>query len=160
MTHRAFLPFLFLPSHAVAHMLGRQAERAAVLALRAILQDHRQLEVAPADPFRRAPLDVFLAHHGAWGAGGRLDIGDPRLEGRIILEDDLKNATRRVRGVAPTAAAVSGQKTTPPPSEGGGGVFTSQCCRAIPSGGGGAAPGAGRRRQSSRACRAANPRRT
>jgi hypothetical protein len=101
MAYRAFLPFHVLASHAVADKIGRRTERAAVLALRAILQNHRQLEVAHQQI-------LFGGHHLAFSsritARGdlviELDIGDPRLEGRLILEDDLKRAVRRVRGVA------------------------------------------------------------
>lgn len=102
MTTRAFLPFIVLPSHAVAEKLGRLTERAAVLALKAILQDHRQLEVAHQQI-------VYCGHRLAFSSRitGRgelvieLDIGDPGLEGRVILEDDLRRATRRLRGIAP-----------------------------------------------------------
>ncbi|WP_295556946.1 hypothetical protein [uncultured Hyphomicrobium sp.] len=101
MTYRAFLPFHVLTSHAVAERLGRKAERAAVLALRAMLQDHRQLEVAH-QQIR------FGGHHLAFSSRitGRgelvieLDVGDPRLEGRVVLEDELRQAGRRVRGLA------------------------------------------------------------
>jgi hypothetical protein len=101
MTYRAFLPFHVLPSHAVTEKLGRRAERAAVLALRAILQNHRQVEVAHQQI-------QFCGHHLAFSsritARGdlviELDVGDPRLDGRIILEDDLRQAGRRVRGLA------------------------------------------------------------
>jgi hypothetical protein len=101
MTYRAFLPFHVALSHAVAEKLGRRAERAAVLALRAILRNHRQLEVAHQQI-------QFGGHHLAFSsritARGdlviELDLGDPRLEGRIVLEDELRQATRRVRGIA------------------------------------------------------------
>lgn len=101
MTHRAFLPFLFLPSHAVVHSLGRRAERAAVLALRAILQHHRQLEVAHQQILYAGQHLAFSSRITARGELViELDVGDPRLEGRIILEEELRQAGRRVRGLA------------------------------------------------------------
>jgi hypothetical protein len=101
MTHRAFLPFIFLPSRTVTDALGRRAERAAVLAFRAIMKTHRQLEVAH-QQIR------YGDHHLAFssritGAGElvvELDIGDPRLEDRLVLEDAFREAGRQARGIA------------------------------------------------------------
>jgi len=107
MRHRAFLPFHFLPSQAVVSQLGREAERAAVLAVKAILRDHRQLEVAH-QQIR------YGDHHLAFSSyiTGRgelvveLDVGDPSLEGRVILERELRHAERKTaserrrRGIA------------------------------------------------------------
>ena len=44
--NRSFLPFLFIPSHAAARVIGRERDKVAVLALQAILRNHRSLEVA------------------------------------------------------------------------------------------------------------------
>ncbi|MCC7253819.1 hypothetical protein [Hyphomicrobium sp.] len=101
MTYRAFLPFHVMTSHAVAAKLGRKAERAAVLALRAILQSHRQLEVAHQQVLFGEHNLAFSSRITARGELViELEIGDPRLEGRIILEDDLNRAVRKVRGIA------------------------------------------------------------
>ncbi len=101
MAYRAFLPFHVLPSHAVAEKLGRRTERAAVLALRAILQGHRQLEVAHQQIQYNGHRLAFSSRITARGdLVIELDLGDPRLEDRIILEDELKQANRRMRGIA------------------------------------------------------------
>lgn len=101
MAYRAFLPFHVMPSHAVAEKLGRRTERAAVLALRAVLQGHRQLEVAHQQIQFNGHCLAFSSRITARGdLVIELEIGDPRLGERIILEDDLKRATRAVRGIA------------------------------------------------------------
>jgi hypothetical protein len=101
MAYRAFLPFHVLPSHAVAEKLGRGTERAAVLALKAILQGHRQLEVAHQQIQFNGHRLAFSSRITARGdLVIELDLGDPRLEERIVLEDDLRQAHRRVRGIA------------------------------------------------------------
>lgn len=101
MTYRAFFPFHVLPTNAVTEKIGRRAERVAVLALRAVLQGHRQLEVAHQQILFGDHLLAFSSRITARGELViELDIGDPRLAGRIILEDELKRATRRVRGIA------------------------------------------------------------
>jgi hypothetical protein len=95
---RSFLPFIFVPSNAAARLLGRDSGEVAVLALRAILRNHKGLEVAH-QQIR------YRGHHLAFSsritAGGELvvelDIGDARLEDRIVLEDELRSAGRRVK---------------------------------------------------------------
>lgn len=97
MRHRAFLPFHVLPSEAVASRLGRDAERAAVLALKAILADHRQLEVAHQQIRYGGHQLAFSSHITSRGELViELDVGDPSLEGRVVLEQDLRQAERRV----------------------------------------------------------------
>ncbi len=98
---RSFLPFLFLPSPAASRLLGSRAPNAALLALRAILAHKRSLEVAH-QQIRFAGHD--FAFSSRITASGDLvvdlDIGDPKFEDRIVLEDELRAATRTVRGIA------------------------------------------------------------
>jgi len=98
--HRSFLPFLFQPSPAATRLLGRRCADAALLALRAILAHNRSLEVAH-QQIRFGGHD--FAFSSRITAGGDLvidlDVGDPRLENRIVLEAELRAATRTVRGI-------------------------------------------------------------
>ena len=97
---RALLPFLFQPSEAVRRALGRDLERVAVSALFAVLRHSKSLEVAHQQI-------SYAGHHLAFSsrvsAGGMIvldiDEGDPRLAGRLILEEDLRRDFRRVRGI-------------------------------------------------------------
>jgi len=99
--NRASLPFYFQPSPAVVALVGRDLDRVAVMAIRAILRNRKSLEVAHQQI-------AFRVHHLAFssriGASGDLivemDVGDPALAGRLVLEEDLRHATRRIRGLA------------------------------------------------------------
>jgi hypothetical protein len=101
---RTFLPFLFLPSHAAARLIGRDGDRVAVLALRAILKSHKSMEVAHQQIVYR---DHHLAFSSRITSGGDLviemDVGDARLEDRLVLEDELRVAGRKLRGIGPQA---------------------------------------------------------
>jgi hypothetical protein len=98
--HRSALPFLFLPTHAASRLLGRHTAQAAVLALRAIIGRNKTLEVAHQQI-------SFCGHELAFSSrvteAGELivdlDVGDPRLADRIVLEEELQVATRKVRGI-------------------------------------------------------------
>jgi hypothetical protein len=98
---RSFLPFLFQPSPAASRLLGRRAPNAALLALKAILAHNRSLEVAH-QQIRYAGRDFAFSSRVT--AGGELvvdlDIGDPNLDGRIVLEEEFRAASRVVRGIA------------------------------------------------------------
>src|SRR5690349_883690 len=98
---RSFLPFLFLPTPAASRLLGRRGPDVALLALKAILTHHRSLEVAH-QQVRFAGQDYAFSSHIT--AGGDLvvdlDVGKPGLEGRIVLESELRAANRVVRGIA------------------------------------------------------------
>lgn len=98
---RSYLPFLFLPTPAASRLLGRRGPDVALRALRAVLAHHRSLEVAH-QQVRYAGQDYAFSSRIT--AGGDLvidlDVGDPALEGRIVLESELKAATRAVRGIA------------------------------------------------------------
>ncbi|MGE0022212.1 MAG: hypothetical protein AB7S70_01100 [Hyphomicrobium sp.] len=101
MTTRAFLPFRVFASTAVSDRIGRAADHAAVLALRAVLRSHRQLEVAHQQVVFRGHILAFSSHVTAQGELViELDLGDPKLSDRVVLEDELRRETRRVRGIA------------------------------------------------------------
>jgi hypothetical protein len=92
---RAHLPFLVVPSHAAAALVGRDLDVVAVLALKAILQHRKGLEVAH-QQIRYRKHD--LAFSSRIGRGGdlilELDVGDPRLAQRLVLAEELRRATR------------------------------------------------------------------
>jgi hypothetical protein len=99
--HRSFLPFLYQLSAAASRLLGRRSADAALLALKAILAHNRSLEVAH-QQIRFAGHDFAFSSRVT--ANGELmvelDVGEPALEGRIVLEAELRAATRAVRGIA------------------------------------------------------------
>jgi hypothetical protein len=98
---RSFLPFLFLPTPAASRLLGRRGPDVALLALKAMLARHGSLEVAH-QQVRFAGQDYAFSSHIT--AGGDLvidlDVGEPGLENRIVLETELRTANRVVRGIA------------------------------------------------------------
>ncbi len=98
--NRAYLPFLFVPSNAAANALGRNADRVAVLALKAILQHSKSLEVAH-QQIRSGRHDLAFSSRVTKNGDliMELDLGDPRLCHRLVLEEELRRAGRSVRGV-------------------------------------------------------------
>ena len=98
---RAELPFLVQPSLKARKILGSDARRVAVMALRAILRHRKSLEVAHQQIVFR---DTHLAFSSRVNAGGflvlDLDIGDPRLADRLVLEEDLRRNDQGPRGIA------------------------------------------------------------
>ena len=105
---RAYLPFKVVPTHAARDALGRGLDTVAVLALRAILRHNKSLEIAHQQICFRS---VHLAFSSRITAGGELimdlDLGDPRLAGRLILEQDMAAAGARRRGIARQQSAES-----------------------------------------------------
>lgn len=99
--HTAQFPFLVIASSEVRALLGPNLGKAAVLALRAILLNRKSLEIAH-QQIR------FGKHHLAISSRiGRkgdlilsLDVGDPRLSDRLILENDLRRAEQAARAHA------------------------------------------------------------
>jgi hypothetical protein len=95
---RAFFPIAYTASPSVIERIGPELNRAAILALRAILRNGRSLEVAH-QQIRFAGLD--LAFSSRISALGDLivefEIGDPRLANRVILEEDLRHAESKAR---------------------------------------------------------------
>lgn len=99
--NRTFLPFLFLPSHAAARLIGRERDKVAVLALQAILRSRKSLEVALLQIcWRGNPLAISSRVTQRGELVVELDVGDARFQDRLILEDDLRTAQRAVRGIA------------------------------------------------------------
>ncbi len=93
-----YFPFGFYLSKAASDMLGARADRVAVLALRAILSHRKSLEVAH-QQIRYCGRDfVFCSRVTSKGQLIiELDLGDSRLSDLLILEDDLRQAERKVR---------------------------------------------------------------
>lgn len=94
----AYLPFAFFPSRAVVSALGGELERAAVAAVRAVLQRQATLEIAHQQITWRGHTLAFSTRIGTRGdLIVDLDIGDPNLGERIIIEDDLRTAIKASR---------------------------------------------------------------
>jgi hypothetical protein len=93
--NRAYLPFLFLPSQTAIDLIGRDLAKVAVLALRAILQHRKSLEVAH-QQIRYGKHDLAFSSriNGSGELIIELDIGDPRLSQRLVLEEEFRRATR------------------------------------------------------------------
>jgi len=99
--NRAYLPFIFNPAAVVVQALGPDAERVALLAVRAVLRHARALEVAHEQVTWRGQAFAFSSRISAAGELViELDVGDPRLAHHIVLEDELRAVTRKVRGIA------------------------------------------------------------
>ena len=93
---RAFLPILVIPSHAARDALGSDLRKVAVLVVKAILRNLKGIQIAHL-PVRYRKCHLALSSR--IGAHGdlilELDLGDPRLRHRVILEEDLRRAVRR-----------------------------------------------------------------
>lgn len=91
-------PIFVYPSPAVRRLLGDNVDRVAALALRAVLTNRRSLEIAHQQIEWRGRHFAFSSRIGAKGdLIVELDIGDPRLEGRILLEEDIRRADKAGR---------------------------------------------------------------
>jgi hypothetical protein len=92
----AFFPILLIPTHQVRRALGSELSKVAVLAVKAILRNRKGFEVAH-QQIRYRKLD--LAFSSRIGSRGdivlELDVGDPRLSHRLILEEDLRQLSRK-----------------------------------------------------------------
>jgi hypothetical protein len=93
---RVSLPILVIPTHPVRHALGADLGKVAVLAVKAILRNRKGIEVAHQQiRYRRHDL-AFSSRIGSHGdIILELDLGDPRLSHRLILEEDLRRASRK-----------------------------------------------------------------
>jgi hypothetical protein len=90
------LPIFVIPSPAARQALGSSLAEAAVLAMKAILRHRRGIEVAHQQIRYRKRDFAFSSRIGARGdLIIELDVGDPKLSDRIILEDDLRRAAKR-----------------------------------------------------------------
>ena len=93
--HRASLPILMTATPAARALLGPNLPKVAVLAVQAILRHRRGIEVAHQQV-------RYGKHHFAFSSRiGRegdlildLDVGDPALENRIVLDADLRRIER------------------------------------------------------------------
>jgi len=91
-----FLPIFVIPTHAARQALAADLAKVAVLAMKAILRNRRGIEVAHQQIRYRKRDFAFSSRIGARGdLIIELDMGDPKLSDRIILEDDLRRAARR-----------------------------------------------------------------
>jgi hypothetical protein len=96
--HRANLPLLIVPSHAARSALGRDLKKVALLVVKAILQNCEAVEVAHQQVRYRKHDLAFSSRIGSQGdLILELDLGDPRLSHRIVLEADLRRAERNQR---------------------------------------------------------------
>jgi hypothetical protein len=102
--NRAHLPFLFLPSRPLVEAVGSDLRKIVVLALRAVLQHRKGLEVAHQQvTYGEHHIAISTRITGSGELIVELDIGDPRLADRLILEDDLRRAGQSLkqrRGIA------------------------------------------------------------
>jgi hypothetical protein len=97
---RGFLPFYFYSSPTATRLLRENANRVAVLALRAILQQRKSLEVAHQQIHFGGQDYAFSSRIADGGLLViELDIGDPRLAHHLILEEDLRKADRKAKGI-------------------------------------------------------------
>ena len=93
---RASLPILVISSHQARRALGRNLAEAAVLAVKAILRNRRGIEVAHQQSRYRKHDLAFSSRIGSRGdIVLELDLGDPRLSHRLILEEDLRRAAHK-----------------------------------------------------------------
>jgi len=93
-----YLPFVLIPSHDVRALLGPDLRKAASLALKAILRHKKSLEVAHQQITYRKHCLAFSSRIGTQGdIILELGLGDPRLGHRLILENELREAQRRLR---------------------------------------------------------------
>jgi hypothetical protein len=95
---RAYLPILVIATHSARRALGSDVRRAALLAARAILKRRGSLEIAHQQiRFGRHDL-AFCSRIGALGdLILELDIGDPRLSKRVVLEEELRSAHKSLK---------------------------------------------------------------
>lgn len=89
----AYLPFSFIASSALVERYGADTRRIALLALRAAFVRTRQLEVAHQQiSFRGDPIALSTHVTASGQLVVELDVGDPRLADRLILEEELRRA--------------------------------------------------------------------
>ena len=97
---RAYFPFYLVPTAAVEKALGADVPRVAQAALKAILRHGKGLEIAHQQICYQGHE---LAFSSCVTAAGDLvldiDLGDPKLRARIVLEKDLRAEGRTLRGV-------------------------------------------------------------
>ena len=94
-------PIFVYPSLAVRRAVGPDTDKVAALALRAALKNRRSLEIAHQQIQYRSHHFAFSSRIGSEGdLILELDIGDPRLADRVVLEEDMKRVARAERDKA------------------------------------------------------------
>ena len=93
--HRASLPILMTATPAVQKLLGPELPKVAVLAMQAILRQRRAIEIAHQQIRYRKHHVAFSSRIGRHGdLILDLDVGNPALANRIVIEADLRRAER------------------------------------------------------------------
>ncbi|MFA6968949.1 MULTISPECIES: hypothetical protein [Bosea] len=88
-------PIVVHPSAAVRRLIGPDLDAIAGLALRALLLNQRSIEIAHQQIAYRSHHLAFSSRIGSQGdLIIELDIGDPRLAGRVILEEEIRRAAK------------------------------------------------------------------
>jgi hypothetical protein len=94
---RTNIPVFIQPSKKVSDRLGGNIAAVALLAVRAIMKNQRALEVAYQQIDYRGHLLALSSHITSSGdLVIAMDIGDPLLAGRLILEDELVSAENKL----------------------------------------------------------------
>ncbi|MBX9912074.1 MAG: hypothetical protein K2Z25_25650 [Beijerinckiaceae bacterium] len=92
---RNSFPIVVHPSAAVRRLIGPELDMIAGLALRALLLNQRSIEIAHQQIAYRSHHLAFSSRIGNQGdLIIELDIGDPRLAGRVILEEEIRRAAK------------------------------------------------------------------
>jgi hypothetical protein len=93
--YRASLPILMNATPAARKLLGQDLPRFAVLAVQAILRHRRGIEVAHQQVRFRKACIAFSSRIGREGdLILDLDVGNPALGERVVMEIDLRKAER------------------------------------------------------------------
>lgn len=95
---RSTFPVYIEPSQNVSVRLGNQIPQMALFAVREILKNSRGLEVACQQILYRGHCYALSSRITANGdLVLTIDVGDPRLQDRLILETELRRAEREAR---------------------------------------------------------------
>jgi hypothetical protein len=95
---RSNLPVYIQPSKAVGDALGPDIAKVALLAIRSILKNRRGIEVACQQIEYQQHWFALSSRITVRGdLVINIEIGDPRLADRLILEDELRSAERQHR---------------------------------------------------------------
>jgi hypothetical protein len=91
--HRNYMPISVYPSTALHSIVGPDFEKIAGLALREVLKNRRSLEIAHQQiGWKKLAIAFSSRITNSGHLIIELDIGDPRLKDRVILEDDMRRA--------------------------------------------------------------------
>ena len=103
---RALFPFYCFTTPAAHKLIGADTAGVAVLALKAVVRNGRGLEIAH-QQIRWDGHDLaFSTRIGKLGdLVLEIDVGDPSLRDRVVLEADLRREVRKVKGIRDDARA-------------------------------------------------------